>query len=181
MAGPSWNTDCSQKHVHNQQSLRGSNEIKRAKKEIIACSRIANIVPEIAIKPFLSRITSLKWLGRALTLHECCMIPGTAGFFLPDNITFLAVEEMRVVHGTALTWAVSILRSPWAHQGLYSSSLSQDGVNSPCGGQVPFRKNSGAGICSCFWEIRSISYIMMSARLLMALAWLLSPTVYTHM
>lgn len=74
---------------------------------------------------------------------------------------------------------VSFLGSSWAHQGPYSSSLSQDDVNGPLGSQVLFRKNSDTRICSCCWEIRSISCVMMSAKLFIALACLLSPTGYT--
>jgi len=79
--------------------------MEEKKKEITACPRIANILLEISTKQVLSHMTLVKWLGRALTLHEQCTILGTVGFLSPENIKFLALEEMRVVHGAVLTWA----------------------------------------------------------------------------
>lgn len=144
-------------------------------------------MPISILKSLLNRFSTilLYWSDWGELLPSMSIVPFQEEqvFFCLTMSNFLLSKEwelsMEQCWPEPLRSNVLFLGSRWARQGPYSSSLSQDDVNGPLEGQVLFRKNSGARICSCCWEIWSILYVMMSAKLFIALGCLLSLTSYT--
>lgn len=152
----------------------------RAKKEIMACSRIANVLPELSINRFSA--TFLKWWGessyQAWALYHSRK--GRCSFAWQCQISYSQRNECCPWSSVDLSSCAQTFHSS-AHPGLTRGCTPQAFLRMMWIvhlGSSAIRRNNGARIRSCWWEI-SILSCMKSPKLFTALACLLSPTGYT--